>query len=73
MNTHLYIVRHEIEGDTYISPCVGDEELKVHIEMAEHFGAHLAGVSDIEFELGRFVWECCFEGTIKGWALANID
>lgn len=67
MSQHLYVVQHEIDGERYISACVGDDELKVHAEMAEHFGAQLLAVTDLEWELERFVWMCCFEGLSKGW------
>lgn len=68
MNARLYVIRHEIEGEQFISPCVGEDELAVHARMAEHLGARLLEISDLEFEITRFVWTCCLEGEVKGWA-----
>lgn len=66
-NQHLYLVKHEVDGERYVAPVVGDDELVVHLEMAESFGAHLAGIMDVDFELRRFVWNCCFDGVMNRW------
>jgi hypothetical protein len=71
MNTHLYIVAHEIDGECYTAPCVGDKELEAHVEMAERFGAALKDVIDVESELRTFIWCCCFEGRLRNWSDAN--
>ena len=67
MNTNLYVVQHEVDGECYVSPVIGDDELRIHIEMAENFGARLVSITDVERELHRFVWDCCFEGMMNRW------
>jgi len=66
-NANLYIVKHEVEGEPYISACVGDVELGLHMTMAGHFGARLIDVVDAELELRRFLFDCYFEGALKEW------
>ena len=67
MNSRLYIVEQQIDGACFITPCVGEEELRAHAAMSEHFGVELVSVSDVESELARFVWDCCFEGSVREW------
>ena len=68
---HLYLVEHIVEGETFLSPCVGEEELSVHVAMAEEYGADSFRIIDIEYELNRFMWDCCFEGQMKEWLNAQ--
>ena len=69
--SRLYVVTHEIDGERYMSPCVGDDELKNKVNEAERFGAELKDVLDVEAKLDRFVWDCCFEGLMQGWNLRD--
>ena len=69
--SRLYVVTHEIDGERYMSPCVGDDELKNKVNEAERFGAELKDVLDVEAKLYRFVWDCCFEGLMQGWNLRD--
>jgi len=67
MAAHLYLVEHEVLGECYTAPVVGEEELEAHVNLAATFGASLLSVKDVEVELHRFVWDCCFEGRMKNW------
>jgi len=69
--SRLYVVTHEIDGERYMSPCVGDDELKTRVDEAERFGAELKDVVDVEGELRYFLWDCCFEGLMQGWNLRD--
>lgn len=69
MNAPLYIVRCQIEGDEIMDPVVGEDELAVHIRMAQHLGARVTLVSEAESELRLLVRNCQLEGAIKGWWL----
>jgi hypothetical protein len=48
VNAKLYIVRHQIDGEDFSSPVVGDAELNTYIKTAGHFGARLAKIEDVE-------------------------
>jgi hypothetical protein len=67
VNAHLYVVKHDIDGEPFFSACVGDAELFKSLNEYEHFGARLDGVLDVEIELRRFVFDCYFEGALKEW------
>lgn len=68
MRAHLYIVRHDLDGEQFSLPVVGDSELQTHITEAERFGARLSEIRDMEWELDQFVWRCCFEGMLNEWS-----
>ncbi len=67
MNDHLYIIRHQFNGAEYIHPCIGENEMSLYADMAERMGARLLSISDMEFALNVFLFDCCFEGVIKEW------
>lgn len=67
MRDHLYIVRQVLDGDEFLSPCVGEDELAQHVTMVEHFGARLLSVADVEYGLAGFVRCCYLEGLAKRW------
>ena len=67
MNGHLYIIRHQFNGEEYIHPCIGEDEMSSYADTAERMGARLVGISDMEFALNVFLFDCCFEGVIKEW------
>ena len=64
---HLYIVRHQIEGESIAAPCVGDEEVIIHSRIAEHAGGRLESICCLESELKTWLEICYTEGYLKGW------
>jgi hypothetical protein len=69
MNDHLYIATLESDGEIFMLPCVGHDELAASVKISEHCGARVVRVSDVEQEIKVLLKLCKLEGLAKRWAL----